>query len=172
MLTNCCLWLTGFSGAGKTTIAKRLYERLEELGYGGAVEHLDGDVVRASFCKDLGFTKADRDENIKRISYVAAYLSMSKITVCTFISPYKKAREQARNLCNNYVEVFVDCPIDVCEDRDVKGLYAKARAGEIKGFTGIDDPYEPPENPDIHLRTDQLSLDQCVDEIIKYLNEH
>ena len=97
---------------------------------------------------------------------------MSKITVCTFISPYKKAREQARNLCNNYVEVFVDCPIDVCEDRDVKGLYAKARAGEIKGFTGIDDPYEPPENPDIHLRTDQLSLDQCVDEIIKYLNEH
>lgn len=172
MLNKCCLWLTGFSGAGKTTIAKALCKRLEELGEGGGFEHLDGDVVRASFCKDLGFSKADRNENIKRISYVAAYLSTSRIVICTFISPYKAAREKAKTLCNNYVEIFVDCPIEVCEERDVKGLYAKVRAGEIKGFTGIDDPYEVPEDPDVRLCTDQMSVDECVDLIIQYLNEH
>ena len=90
----------------------------------------------------------------------------------TFISPYRTARAKTKALCNGYVEVFVDCPLEVCEERDVKGLYAKARAGEIKGFTGIDDPYEEPENPDLRLRTDQMSVDECVDAILTYLNEH
>lgn len=171
MLNKCCIWLTGLSGAGKTTIAKKLHEKLKDLDH-KSVEHLDGDIVRATFCKDLGFSKADRDENIKRISYVAAYLSASRVTICTFISPYQKARDNARKLCTNFVEVFVDCPLEVCEERDVKGLYKKARAGEIKGFTGIDDPYEPPDNPQIHLRTDLMSVDDCVEEILKYLNEH
>jgi adenylylsulfate kinase len=173
MLNNCCLWLTGLSGAGKTTIAERLVEKLEGMGHPQCnVEHLDGDIVRQTFCKDLGFTKADRDENIKRISYVAAYLSASRITVCTFISPYREARAKARHLCNNFIEVHVDCPLETCEDRDVKGLYARARAGEIKGFTGIDDPYEAPESPEISLQTDKMTLDECVDKILKYLYEH
>ena len=162
---GCCLWLTGLSGAGKTTVAVALREALGEN-----VEHLDGDVVRRSFCKDLGFSKADRDENISRISYVAAYLSATgKTTICTFISPYREARAKARNLCQNFIEVHVDCSLDVCEKRDVKGLYKKARAGEIKGFTGIDDPYEAPMHPEIHLRTDQSSLEECVDKIVEYL---
>lgn len=173
MLNRCCLWLTGLSGAGKTTIAQRLVEKLEALGEPQCnVEHLDGDIVRQTFCKDLGFSKEDRDENIKRISYVAAYLSASRVVICTFISPYRKARAKARNLCKNFIEVHVDCPLETCEERDVKGLYAKARAGEIKGFTGIDDPYEAPENPELHLRTDKRTLDECVDEIIKYLRRH
>ena len=188
MLNNCCLWLTGLSGAGKTTIAERLVEQLEALGQPQCnVEHLDGDIVRQTFCKDLGFSKSDRDENVKRISYVAAYLSASRITVCTFISPYKEARARARALCTNFIEVHVDTPLEVCEDRDVKGLYARARAGEIKGFTGIDDPYEAPLNPEIVLKTMRQcpiaaldgeakllnrDVDDCVDEILKYLYEH
>ena len=173
MQNKCCLWLTGLSGAGKTTIAERLVEQLEGLGQPQCnVEHLDGDIVRQTFCKDLGFSKEDRDENVKRISYVAAYLSASRITVCTFISPYRKARARARALCTNFIEVHVDCPLEVCEKRDVKGLYARARAGEIKGFTGIDDPYEAPEDPEIHLRTDKMHLEACVEKILKYLNDH
>ena len=173
MLNKCCLWLTGLSGAGKTTIAERLVEKIEALGQPQCnIEHLDGDIVRQTFCKDLGFSKADRDENVKRISYVAAYLSASRIVVCTFISPYREARAKARTLCTNFIEVHVDCPLETCEDRDVKGLYAKARAGEIKGFTGIDDPYEEPEDPELRVHTDKNDLDACVDKILKYLYEH
>lgn len=167
---QCCLWLTGLSSAGKTTIAEKLIEQLEALGQPQCnVEHLDGDVVRRTFCKDLGFSKADRDENIKRISYVAAYLSTSRIVICSFISPYREARKKARELCNNFIEVYVECPLDVCEKRDAKGLYKLARAGKIKGFTGIDDPYEPPLDPEISLRTDQMNLDLCVDKILRHL---
>lgn len=160
-----CVWLTGLSGAGKTTIAKELVKKLEDLGY--SVDYLDGDIVRQTFTKDLGFSKLDRDENIKRVSYVASYLSAKpdNVVICAFISPYKEAREKARNLIQDFMEVYVRCPLDVCERRDVKGLYKKARAGIIKGFTGIDDPYEEPENPDMDLDTSKLTLDQCVDAI-------
>lgn len=168
-----CVWLTGLSGAGKTTIAIALKEELEGLGYN--VEYLDGDIVRKTFTKDLGFSKPDRDENIKRVSYVASYLSSKQDTVviCAFISPYKLARQNAKNLIENFMEVHVKCPLAICEERDVKGLYRKARAGLIKDFTGIDDPYEEPEHPELELDTSKLDLKQCVDAIahrIKYGN--
>jgi len=168
---GCCVWFTGLSGSGKSTVAEEVVRRLEERLK--RVEYLDGDVVRASFCRDLGFTKEDRDENIRRISYVASYLSKHAITICSFISPYREARKKARGLTNNFVEVYVDCPIEVCEDRDVKGLYAKVRAGTIKSFTGIheDAPYESPYAPEIRLKTSETSIDECVDKIIAYLEE-
>jgi len=166
---GCVIWLTGFSCAGKTTIAIELEKRLEKRLK--RVEYLDGDICRKSMCQDLGFTKADRDENIKRISLVSSYLSKKAITICAFISPYREARAKAKAICTNFIEVYVDCPIDICEERDVKGMYAKARAGEIKGFTGIDDPYEIPEEPDIHLFTDVESVTESVDYIIWYLKD-
>jgi adenylylsulfate kinase len=168
---GCCIWMTGLSGSGKSTVAEELVRRLEARLR--RVEYLDGDVVRASFCGDLGFSKADRDENIRRISYVASYLSKHAITICSFISPYREARAKARNLTNNFIEVHIDCPLEVCEARDVKGLYAKVRAGEIGSFTGIHDdaPYEAPEGPEICLKTDEASLDECVEEIVVYLEQ-
>jgi len=166
---GCCIWLTGLSGAGKTTIALGLVDRLEKQLK--RIEYLDGDIVRKTISHDLGFTKADRDENIKRIALVSSFLSRKAITICAFISPYRAARDQARKVCNNFIEVFVDCPLEICEDRDVKGLYAKARAGEIKGFTGIDDPYETPQQPDLHLKTGAETIDESVDRIINYLKE-
>jgi len=164
-----CLWLTGLSGSGKTTIALALKEELKNSGYN--VEYLDGDIVRKSFTKDLGFSKEDRDENIRRVSYVASYLSSKEntIVICAFISPYKDARNKARNLIDDFIEVYVDCPLDVCEKRDIKGLYKKARAGLIKDFTGIDDPYEAPENPEIVVNTSKSTLDECVEKMMLYL---
>jgi len=163
------IWLTGLSGSGKTTIAKALIEKLEKGLY--QVDYLDGDIVRKSFCSDLGFSKEDRDENIKRVSYVAQHVSKYALVVCSFISPYRETRAKIRDITNNYIEVFVDCPLEVCEQRDPKGRYKKARSGELPNFTGISDPYEVPENPDIHLRTDQYTLDECVDQIIDYLQK-
>lgn len=165
---GCCIWMTGFSGAGKTTIAIALKDKLEKVLL-KRVEYLDGDIVRKTLTSDLGFSKEDRDENIKRVSYVASFLSQKAITICAFISPYKKAREKARSISNNFIEVHVDCPIEVCENRDVKGLYKKARSGEIKEFTGISDPYEPPENPEIYIDTNKMALDECVNKIVMYL---
>ena len=169
--TMTCIWLTGLSGSGKTTIALALKDVLAENGYN--VEYLDGDIVRQSFTKDLGFSKIDRDENIKRVSYVASYLSSkpNTVVVCAFISPYKNAREKARDLIDDFVEAYVNCPLSVCESRDVKGLYKKARAGIIKGFTGIDDPYEQPDSPEIMINTDTTSIEECVTKIANYLGK-
>lgn len=165
------IWLTGLSGAGKTTISIPLCEQLESMGY--RVQRLDGDVVRQKLTKDLGFSKEDRDLNIERVTFVAERLvKHAVITVCAFISPYRAEREYARDEIGRFVEVFVKCPLEVCEERDVKGLYAKARAGEIKNFTGIDDPYEEPENAELTVDTSLSTLQAEVDAIIVYLREN
>lgn len=167
---GCCIWLTGLPCSGKTTIALKLKETLEKELH--RVELLDGDTVRKNLCADLGFSKEDRDENIKRITLVSSYLSQRAITICSFVSPYKNARGNARNRISNFIEVFVDCPIEICIDRDVKGMYAKAIKGEISNFTGIDDPYEQPENPEIICKTNETSIDECAKKILSYLKEN
>ncbi|MBF89934.1 MAG: adenylyl-sulfate kinase [Candidatus Marinimicrobia bacterium] len=162
------VWLTGLSGSGKTTISIPLCEKLESLGY--RVQRLDGDVVRQKLTKDLGFSKDDRDKNIERVTFVAERLvKHGVISVCAFISPYKAERQYARNEIGRFIEVFVKCPLEICERRDVKGLYAKARAGEIKNFTGIDDPYEEPENAEIIVDTSKSSIEEEVNIIIEFL---
>jgi len=164
------LWFTGLSGAGKTTIAKVVVEYLQNAG--AKVEYLDGDEMRAHLCKDLGFSKPDRDTNIRRIGYVANLLARNGvITVVAAISPYKQARDEVRANCENFVEVFVDCEMDILVARDTKGLYKKALAGEISNFTGVSDPYEPPENPEIVVLTSTESISQCVDRICEFLEE-
>lgn len=164
------LWLTGLSGAGKTTITQALEKKLREGGYG--IEVLDGDVVRTNLTKGLGFSKEDRDENIRRIGFVANLLTRHGVIVLvSAISPYREIREEVRGKIGNFVEVFVNAPLAVCEGRDVKGLYAKARQGEIKGFTGIDDPYEPPTNPEVECRTDLETLEESVDKVWNKLVE-
>src|SRR5438270_7145111 len=153
------LWFTGLSGAGKSTLANIVVERLR--GMSRRVELLDGDEVRKNLSSGLGFSKADRDANIRRIAYVAKLLSRNGVVAITAaISPYREIRDEARRDIGNFVEIFVQCPLEVCEQRDVKGLYKKARTGEIKQFTGISDPYEPPLNPEIHLHTDRENTDQ------------
>jgi adenylyl-sulfate kinase len=162
------LWFTGLSGAGKTTIAVAVEKYLKEKGL--RVERLDGDLVREYLTRDLGFSRKDRDENILRVSYVAALLTRNGvITLCSFIAPYRQARAEARELIGSFAEVYVNAPLDVCENRDVKGLYQKARAAEIPEFTGVSDPYEPPENPEIELRTDRLTVEECLESVVEYL---
>ncbi len=164
------LWLTGLSGAGKTTITQALEKKLREGGYG--IEVLDGDVVRTNLTKGLGFSKEDRDENIRRIGFVANLLTRHGVIVLvSAISPYREIREEVKGKIGDFVEVFVNAPLAVCEGRDVKGLYAKARKGEIKGFTGIDDPYEPPTNPEVECRTDLETLEESVDKVWNKLVE-
>ncbi|ACL71010.1 adenylyl-sulfate kinase [Halothermothrix orenii] len=164
------VWFTGLSGAGKTTVAREVERQLKEKGY--YVQRLDGDIVRQHLTRDLGFTKEDRDENIRRNSFVAKLLTQNDIiTLCSFISPYRKARQTAREIIGEFIEVYVNAPLEVCEDRDVKGLYAKARAGEIDNFTGISDPYEPPQNPDLELRTDKETVEESASKVIEYLEE-
>jgi sulfate adenylyltransferase len=167
-----CLWFTGLSGAGKSTIANVLTAML--LEHGRQVTLLDGDVVRTHLSKGLGFSKEDRDTNILRIGFVAGEIARQNGTVvCAAISPYRNTRNAAREMVGDdrFVEVFVDTPLEVCEERDVKGLYAKARRGEIKGFTGIDDPYEAPQHPEIHLETVGKSPEENAREIVDYLEE-
>ncbi len=155
------LWFTGLSGAGKTTITQALEKKLTESGYG--IEVLDGDVVRTNLTKGLGFSKADRDENIRRIGFVSHLLTRHGVIVLvSAISPYRDIRGEVRQKIGDFVEIFVNAPLAVCEGRDVKGLYEKARKGEIKGFTGIDDPYEEPLNPEVECRTDLESLEESV----------
>lgn len=164
------LWFTGLSGSGKTTIAVELEKRLKNKGY--KVERLDGDEVRNYLCRDLGFSKEDRDENIRRVSYLAALLTRNDIiTLCCFVSPYRKAREEARALIGDFIEIYVNAPLDVCEARDVKGLYAKARGENTSNFTGISDPYEAPVKPEIELRTDKKTVDECINTTMKYIND-
>lgn len=165
------LWLTGLSGAGKTTVAVALENILHQRGL--LIERLDGDTVREGLTRDLGFSKEDRDKNIERVSFVAKLLSRNRVgVVASFISPYREARDKVRAQTTNFIEVFVDAPLMVCASRDVKGLYAKALAGELKGFTGVDDPYEAPENPEITLHTDQETVEQSAAKIIAYLEQH
>lgn len=164
------LWMTGLSGAGKTTIALILVEELKKQGL--RVERLDGDVVRQSLTRDLGFTKEDRDKNIERVTFVAKLLSRNGVAcVCSFISPYQAVRDQVREETTNFIEVFVDAPLEVVMERDVKGLYAKAVAGEIPNFTGVSDPFEAPTAPEIHVRTDRQTPEESAQVIIDYLQE-
>ncbi|MEM8722095.1 MAG: adenylyl-sulfate kinase [Cyanobacteria bacterium P01_G01_bin.39] len=168
--TGAAVWFTGFSGAGKSTIADALTEKLKSEGY--RMEVLDGDEIREHLTKDLGFSKEDRDTNIRRIGFVAKLLARNGVIVLVpVISPYRAIREEMRANIDNFVEVFVNAPLSVCESRDVKGLYKKVRAGQIKQFTGIDDPYEPPTNPEVECRTDLEELDESVDKIFNKLKE-
>jgi sulfate adenylyltransferase len=169
---GACIWFTGLSGAGKSTIASVLTVMLQE--HGRHVTLLDGDVVRTHLSKGLGFSKEDRDTNIRRIGFVASELVRhGGIAVCAAVSPYRATRNDVRNMvgADHYVEVFVDTPLEVCEQRDAKGLYAKARRGEIKGFTGIDDPYEAPLHPEIRLDTILLSPEESANLILSALQE-
>jgi len=166
------LWFTGLSGAGKTTIARKLEERLFQMGYQAYV--LDGDNVRSGLNKDLGFEPNERKENIRRVAEVAKlFVDAGMIVIAAFISPYQDDRTQARSLFNKdeFTEVYIKCPLAVCEQRDVKGLYKKAREKQVQHFTGLDDTYEEPENADIILETDKESVDDCVNKIIDYLNK-
>lgn len=164
------VWFTGLSGAGKTTISRAVEKEL--YSYGHKVEILDGDVVRQNLTKGLGFSKEDRDENIRRVGFVAGLLTRNQVTVLvSAISPYEEIRQEVRERIGNFVEVYVNAPLEVCEQRDVKGLYKKARSGEIKNFTGIDDPYEAPLNPDVECRTDLESLEESVSKVLAKLRE-
>lgn len=164
------VWFTGLSGAGKTTICQALEQELRTQGY--HIEVLDGDVIRENLTKGLGFSKADRDENIRRIGFVAQLLTRNGVIVLvSAISPYRAIREEVRQKVGDFVEVYVSAPLDVCEKRDVKGLYKRARAGEIKNFTGIDDPYEPPLNPEVNCRTDQEALEESLAKVWQKLEE-
>lgn len=164
------VWFTGLSGAGKTSISKKVEEVLSEQGY--KVEVLDGDLIRQHLTKGLGFSKEDRDENIRRIGFVAKLLTRNDIIVLvSAISPYRDAREEVRCSIGNFVEVYVNAPLEVCEQRDVKGLYEKARLGEIKFFTGIDHPYEEPLYPAVECKTDQEEVFESAAKVLRKLEE-
>jgi bifunctional enzyme CysN/CysC len=168
----CCLWFTGLSGSGKSTIANLLERRLHADAKHTYI--LDGDNVRHGLNRDLGFTEADRVENIRRVGEVAKLLvDAGLVVIVAFISPFRAERQLARSLFDNgeFLEIFVDTPLEECERRDVKGLYAKARRGELKNFTGIDSEYEPPESPEIHLRTLGTTPESCVDQIVHLLRD-
>jgi bifunctional enzyme CysN/CysC len=161
------LWFTGLSGAGKSTIANIVEQRLHASGYHTML--LDGDNIRHGLCRDLGFTEADRVENIRRAGEVAKLMTeCGLIVLCSFISPYRGEREAVRNLVpgGEFIEIFVDTPIDECIRRDPKGLYAKAKAGTIKNFTGFDAPYEPPLSPEVHLKAAENDAKQLAEQLL------
>ncbi len=163
---------TGLPSAGKTTIARAVEKRL--LDEGRPVEVLDGDVVRTHLCKGLGFSREDRDENIRRVGFVANLLSRNGVVVlCSVIAPYRAVREEVRALHDGdrFMEVYVSTPVEVCAKRDVKGLYARQRAGELSGLTGVDDPYEPPVAPEVVVPTENQSLEQSVEAVWKALQQ-
>ncbi len=160
------VWFTGLPSSGKTTLARAVEKRLLDEGH--RVEVLDGDVVRTHLTKGLGFTREDRDENVRRIGFVAHLLSRNGVIVlCSVISPYRSVRDELRELHQErFVEVHVSTGLEVCSERDVKGLYAKQRAGEISGLTGVDDPYEPPLAPEVTIPTQELTVDQATDLVV------
>ncbi|HJY30532.1 MAG TPA: adenylyl-sulfate kinase, partial [Pyrinomonadaceae bacterium] len=168
-----CLWFTGLSASGKSTTAEILTIML--LEHGRQVTVLDGDVIRTHLSKGLGFSKEDRETNIRRIGFVAAEVARhGGGVICAAISPYRATRNECRTMIggDRFCEIFVDTPLEVCEDRDPKGMYALAREGRLKGFTGIDDPYEPPHNPEITLDTVNCTAEENAERIIAYLIEH
>lgn len=161
---GCTVWLTGLSGAGKSTLSTLLHARLREAG--AKVELLDGDMVRASLSPGLGFSRADRDTHIRRLGFVSELLSRNGVVVLVAaISPYRETREEVKRKIANFVEVFIDCPIDVLTARDVKGLYKRALAGEVPNFTGVSDPYEAPLEADVTVHSDRESVDESVAKI-------
>jgi adenylyl-sulfate kinase len=165
------IWFTGLSGSGKSTLADALVETLKERGL-KKIEVLDGDVVRTNLSKGLGFSKEDRDTNIKRIAFVAHLLSRNGVLAITAaISPYREVRDYARGLIGDFLEVFVDCPLEVCIQRDVKGLYRRAMAGEIPNFTGVSDPYEPPLSAEIIVNSHLETVEQGVGKIVAALEQ-
>ncbi|NHC39761.1 adenylyl-sulfate kinase [Bacillus sp. MM2020_1] len=169
---SCALWFTGLSGSGKSTIANAVSNELFRQGISEYV--LDGDNIRHGLNKDLGFSDYDRTENIRRIGEVAKlFVDSGKVVTTAFISPFRSDRDQVRALFEQgeFIEVFVQCPIEECERRDPKQLYAKARRGEIKDFTGIDSPYEAPEQPEITLHSDQVTIEEAVEQVLTYLRE-
>ena len=165
--TGAVLWLTGLSGSGKTTLAVRLHREL--LGRGVPVEYLDGDVVRSLF-PGLGYSRADRDSNVRMVGFLASRLERRGVTVITaLISPYRESRALVRSLCSNFFEIHVSTPLEVCEARDAKGLYAKARRGEIRNFTGLDDPYEPPLHPELTINMSTLDIGSAARFVLDHL---
>jgi adenylylsulfate kinase len=164
------LWFTGLSGAGKSTLSEAIEHRLR--GSGQKVEVLDGDVVRTHLSKGLGFSREDRDTNIKRIAFVCGLLTRNDvICISAAISPYRETRQWARDHIGDFVEVYVKCPIEVCRQRDVKGLYKLVDEGKIKGFTGVDDPYEEPEHPELIVETDRETIEESVERIFARLED-
>lgn len=164
------VWLTGLSGSGKTTIAIALQKSIISRNIN--IELLDGDCIRSNLSQGLKYSKKDRDINVRRVGYVANLLSRNGVVVIVaLISPYRAIRDEMKLMNNQFIEVYVDAPLEVCELRDVKGLYASARNGKIKGFTGIDDPYEPPLHPDITCLTSQESIEESVLKIVRVLEE-
>lgn len=167
---SCILWFTGLSGSGKSTVANAVERHLFEKGYASYL--LDGDNIRHGLNQDLGFDDKSRIENIRRIGEVAKlFVDAGLIALSAFISPFQEDRDQVRSLVceGEFIEVFIDTPLDVCESRDPKGLYKKARSGEILHFTGISSPYEIPIKPELHIRTDDFSIEECAETIINYL---
>jgi adenylylsulfate kinase len=165
------LWFTGLSQSGKTTTSALVAERLRARGV-TRLEVLDGDVMRLGLCKGLGFSKEDRDENIRRFMLVAQLLTRNDtVCICAAISPYAEARDRARALIGDFLEIYCKAPLEVCAKRDTKGFYAKAMAGEIKEFTGVSDPYEAPENADLELETDQHSPEDLADRVIELMEQ-
>ena len=165
------LWFTGLLGAGKSTISELVSTEL--ISRGSRLEILDGDIVRENLSKGLGFSKEDRDTNIRRIAFVADLLSRNGTPVITAaISPYREIRDEAREMMGDrFIEVYIEASVDACAERDVKGLYAKAFSGEIKEFTGVSDPYEPPENPEVRLKTEEQEPAESAAQLITYLEE-
>lgn len=162
------VWLTGLSGSGKTTIAQAVREELAQHNI--PAHHLDGDEVRQASHEKLGFSRDDRNKNIRlAIQLAERYQKQDTPVIASFISPYREHRAWARQALHNFIEVFIDAPLNICESRDPKGLYKKARAGAIQSFTGIDDPYETPLAPDIHLQTHLQSVPECANKIISHL---
>ena len=162
------IWMTGLSGSGKSTVANMLAKRLRAVG--ARVEILDGDVVRTNLSKGLGFSKEDRDTNIRRIGFVCNLLSRNGVfAIAAAISPYRAVRDEVRAAAGDFVEVFADCPLDTLVERDAKGLYKKALAGEIKNFTGVSDPYEPPESPEVRLDSSQQTAEESTEIVWQHL---
>lgn len=162
------IWLTGLPSSGKSTLANLVRNHLQELGL--PIEILDGDEVRQRLTKDLGYTRKDREENVSRIAYVAKMITnVGGIAIVALVSPYQESRERAKAEIQNCVEVYLDCPVPICAQRDVKGLYAKAISGQVTHFTGVSDPYEPPTNPDVVVRTGQESPEESLQTIVEKL---
>lgn len=163
------LWFTGLSGSGKSTISEKVFAELKDQGY--KIEHLDGDAVREVF-PTTGFSKEERDSHVKRVGYVASLLQKHGVfVVASFISPYQDARDFVRNMCEDFTEIHISTPLEVCEERDVKGLYEQARNGEIDNFTGISDPYEEPEDPELRIDTTDITPEEGVQMVLDYLKK-